>query len=493
MEELRLVPLDAYNIDCRLLEVEPGASLEEIKQAYRDQTKVWHPDRFANDVRLQKKAEAKIKEINLAYRRLCGLSPYEHRVSIPAVPGASSGRIAVFALRQALREGVILVARPFQLFLRKGIDISNGVFQWCRRERRSLAIATSAFVLGLAFGVWLLPRESETWVKISSVLQRPKENMGTAQPPVAQAPAAAPTVPPQTGLLATSSPETEGSTPPQYFGTNSSPPVTRASVNASPWETNVVTTNFSVGEQQVSGKTPAHYHSVWEKHWLKAFGHVSDAELMMRDNYIPVSLAPHHNPFYLGLPYNDVGQGQFKPEEPNVVPSSKQIYAEPGRVTAQQQSHETIRKKAAHPATVETSHVSTPPNESGMSPSQSTPEKESSQQKKPASPAATKSIQDHHLPTETAMRGPAKALKIYAPRPGYPEEARSHPVPGSGVCVVSVDPVTGRVTNASMAQSTGSPDLDKSALRTLRSWQFKPGTAPSVSVPFEFITDEGKR
>ena len=57
MEGLCLVPLSAYHIDRRILEVEPGASLEEIKQAYRDQTKVWHPDRFANDVRLQKKAE----------------------------------------------------------------------------------------------------------------------------------------------------------------------------------------------------------------------------------------------------------------------------------------------------------------------------------------------------------------------------------------------------------------------------------------------------
>ncbi|MGE5212254.1 MAG: J domain-containing protein [Nitrospirota bacterium] len=85
MEKLRLVPLSEYQADCRTLEVEPGTCLEEIKQAYRDQTKVWHLDRFSNDPRLQKKAEDKIKQISLAYRRLCGLSPYEQQVSSPAI------------------------------------------------------------------------------------------------------------------------------------------------------------------------------------------------------------------------------------------------------------------------------------------------------------------------------------------------------------------------------------------------------------------------
>jgi len=44
-----------------------GASQDEVNQAYRDLINVWHPDRFANNPRLQKKAEEKIKEINAAY------------------------------------------------------------------------------------------------------------------------------------------------------------------------------------------------------------------------------------------------------------------------------------------------------------------------------------------------------------------------------------------------------------------------------------------
>ncbi|MBF0539795.1 MAG: RDD family protein [Nitrospirae bacterium] len=43
------------------------ASVEEVKHAYRDLAKVWHPDRFTHDPALQKKAEAKLAEINIAY------------------------------------------------------------------------------------------------------------------------------------------------------------------------------------------------------------------------------------------------------------------------------------------------------------------------------------------------------------------------------------------------------------------------------------------
>jgi hypothetical protein len=50
-----------------LLGVAPGASGQELKDAYRDLAKVWHPDRFSHDPRLQQKAQEKLKEINEAY------------------------------------------------------------------------------------------------------------------------------------------------------------------------------------------------------------------------------------------------------------------------------------------------------------------------------------------------------------------------------------------------------------------------------------------
>ncbi len=46
------------------------ASEDEIKQAYRDLVKIWHPDRYVHDPKLQIKAQEKLKEINEAFGRL---------------------------------------------------------------------------------------------------------------------------------------------------------------------------------------------------------------------------------------------------------------------------------------------------------------------------------------------------------------------------------------------------------------------------------------
>lgn len=59
--------LDKYY---ELLGVAPGTSGQELKDAYRDLAKVWHPDRFSHDPRLQQKAQEKLKEINEAYEQL---------------------------------------------------------------------------------------------------------------------------------------------------------------------------------------------------------------------------------------------------------------------------------------------------------------------------------------------------------------------------------------------------------------------------------------
>lgn len=54
----------------QMLEIQPGASLEEVKQAYRDLAFVWHPDRFAHNDRLQQKAQQRLTEISQAYQQL---------------------------------------------------------------------------------------------------------------------------------------------------------------------------------------------------------------------------------------------------------------------------------------------------------------------------------------------------------------------------------------------------------------------------------------
>jgi uncharacterized protein YjbI with pentapeptide repeats len=53
-----------------LLGLEPGATPEQIKEAWRDLAQVWHPDRFNGNDRLQHKAQEKLKEINQAYEKL---------------------------------------------------------------------------------------------------------------------------------------------------------------------------------------------------------------------------------------------------------------------------------------------------------------------------------------------------------------------------------------------------------------------------------------
>ena len=52
----------------RALDLEPGASIDQVKVAWRDLAQVWHPDRFANNERLKAKAEEQLKQINEAYR-----------------------------------------------------------------------------------------------------------------------------------------------------------------------------------------------------------------------------------------------------------------------------------------------------------------------------------------------------------------------------------------------------------------------------------------
>lgn len=62
------IDLDRYY---KVLELEPGASLEEVNQAYKDLAFIWHPDRVPPDnLRLQQKAQAKLKEINQARDQL---------------------------------------------------------------------------------------------------------------------------------------------------------------------------------------------------------------------------------------------------------------------------------------------------------------------------------------------------------------------------------------------------------------------------------------
>ena len=73
-------PNDSYEI----LERAPGASPEEVKDAYIESAKVWHPNLFLDDDLVRRIAEEKMAEIDAAYDTLKAFfSPIVPR----AVPG----------------------------------------------------------------------------------------------------------------------------------------------------------------------------------------------------------------------------------------------------------------------------------------------------------------------------------------------------------------------------------------------------------------------
>ena len=83
--------------------------------------------------------------------------------------------------------------------------------------------------------------------------------------------------------------------------------------------------------------------------------------------------------------------------------------------------------------------------------------------------------------------GPGTPLKaIDTPRPVYQPEWAKRGLTGKGVVLVTIDKETGKVTGAQMVQSTGSKELDGSALEAYSRWRFAPGTVSQVRIPVEF-------
>ncbi len=59
----------------RALDLEPGATPDQVREAYHDLAKIWHPDRFPDNDRLKAKALEQMRVINEAYNRLKVLKP----------------------------------------------------------------------------------------------------------------------------------------------------------------------------------------------------------------------------------------------------------------------------------------------------------------------------------------------------------------------------------------------------------------------------------
>lgn len=62
--------MKSVNEYCKVLGIDATATPENLKKAYRNLVKQWHPDKFQNDLRLQNNAQERLQEINEAYRAL---------------------------------------------------------------------------------------------------------------------------------------------------------------------------------------------------------------------------------------------------------------------------------------------------------------------------------------------------------------------------------------------------------------------------------------
>jgi periplasmic protein TonB len=69
-------------------------------------------------------------------------------------------------------------------------------------------------------------------------------------------------------------------------------------------------------------------------------------------------------------------------------------------------------------------------------------------------------------------------LVVYAPRPEYPDRAVQRGTGGTGVYLLRVQIKSGKVTQVIVGQSAGHGPLDAAAVKTLRTWRFKPGAVP---------------
>jgi TonB family protein len=149
-------------------------------------------------------------------------------------------------------------------------------------------------------------------------------------------------------------------------------------------------------------------------------------------------------------------------------------------------------KKAEH----NQSTVSMPPIQKPATPTEQAPPAEETEvvavpaEKKPRPrkrprPAGQSEAASISVPVPMSL-SVAQSMAITAPLPDYTYEMKRRKLTGNGVCVVTVDPTTGTVTNATMFQSTGSPLLDKLTIQTFKNWRFKAGAVSQVRVPISY-------
>jgi TonB family protein len=163
---------------------------------------------------------------------------------------------------------------------------------------------------------------------------------------------------------------------------------------------------------------------------------------------------------------------------------------EPGEAAPQPATHKKKKTRRSRRAVMRAS--SEPPvGEAGRTAAtqqaapRSTPTQKKARVKKPPPSAVQREIVGPSVPAQLSLSA-AQALAVSAPLPEYPYEAKHANATGSGVCIMIVDTASGKVTSATMAQSTGNAVLDKVTVETFRRWQFRPGSVTEIRVPISY-------
>ena len=108
-----------------VLGLKPGASQEEIKKAYRELVKKYHPDKYVNNP-LQNLAEEKMREINAAYDTLMkgGGASYSNSSSSSSNNASYDDQASLRDARSFIQAGNIAAAES------KLNSVSNRTAEW---------------------------------------------------------------------------------------------------------------------------------------------------------------------------------------------------------------------------------------------------------------------------------------------------------------------------------------------------------------------------
>lgn len=144
-------PTQAY----RVLGLHPGATLDEVKTAFRDLAQVWHPDRFPENDRLREKAMQNQMLINEAYAVLQKYRPKPSPAAVAvAPPPPRPSPITPRHMKHSFFTGVAA--------MRHSLDVLWPSATYARKRRRRLP-KLSWIILGIIAMVLMALAATALW------------------------------------------------------------------------------------------------------------------------------------------------------------------------------------------------------------------------------------------------------------------------------------------------------------------------------------------